>query len=199
VIGNCHGEDTEMFYDAREWARAAAICKGCPVLAACRLDFAGDPFAYAGGMTPHQRAQWNRQRIATAKARPKPRKGGFKPRISEEQKEMVLARWDAELIGPAGIAKEFGMAKSTVQTILRKAGRVRTPEELRELSLRGSRTRVDGEVTRAMVLKLYAENYEPAEIAKLVGVSLGHVYSIHTGTPERKRREKQDELRSQQQ
>lgn len=183
--GNCTGVNSDIFYEVHEWGKAAGYCVNCPIKLQCREEFITDPWAYAGGMTPSQRNEWRIERRQPKKRTEAPKR----PVISDDTKADMVAMWDAQLVGPAAIAREFGVAKSTVQRVLRAAGRKRTPEELETLMRRGAALgpRSDGEVTRSMVRKLYEENYSPKEIAKMVGVSLSHVYAIHTGRYEEKR------------
>jgi DNA invertase Pin-like site-specific DNA recombinase len=192
VNGNCKGVDTEIFYNPEQWGHAAAYCRYCPVLMECRADFANDPHAFAGGMTPQQRADWSVQQKAPKKKPRKPVHHASRPTITPEQVKLMLEIFDSGLVGTAVIARKAGVSKSSAQRILKKHGRVRTDAELIELSRNGGRNwggrpRSDGETTRAMIKKLYEERtgtgrqmWTPAEIAEMVGVTKGYVYEIHS-------------------
>ncbi len=104
---------------------------------------------------------------------------------------MIFALWDASLIGPKAIAGRVGLAKSTVQRIVKDSGRARTPEEIMELSRRGATAGASaqsalGEHNRVMVMKLLGEDYTPKQVAGLVGLTLSHVYSIRRKAQEAK-------------
>lgn len=182
----CRGTDTEVFYQPNTWSDAAKLCRTCPIKLACRNDFAYDPYAYAGGMTPSQRSAWvlYERRRAVEPPPPAPKPSGPRPRlirVSEEQRAMAIQIFDTEMIGTKAIAERVGIAKSTCQRLLRAAGRHRTEEELHQLAIlggaSGGQTGV-GERNNEMVKKLLAENYKPKEIADLVGITLGHVYVV---------------------
>lgn len=187
--GNCKGVNTDIFYEVSEWAKAATYCRGCPVIAQCRLEFANDSWAYAGGMTPTQRAAWNRQRKAPP-ARKTPGRGRG-VRIEPDQVAQILHIFDTEMVGSGVIARRVGVSKSGAQRVLRMNNRQRTEEEILQISREGgaraSKTRSDGDTTRMMVRKLYDEGYSPTEIAEMVGISRSHVYAIHTGRYDREK------------
>lgn len=174
--GNCKGADTDIFYDRTRWSEAAKFCDGCPILMDCRNRFAEDPWAYAGGMRPHERAIWV---LGDA------RKGRAGRRIVTPEKiKEILEIFDGELIGSGKLAERVDLSKSTVQRILRAHGRQRTRQEQLELSrLGGAATktaRKDGEYTRAMVKKMSEEGYTPAQMARILGKSQSYVYAIQS-------------------
>ncbi len=184
-IGKCSGVSAEVFYDEAQWGVAAGICSGCPILLECRKDMAGDPWSYAGGMTPKQRAAWVKAGMLNGNDAPlmdgrRQRRGAITP---EQVKEM-LEIFDNEVIGSGGIAKRLGLSKSSVQRILRAHGRNRTPEEQLELARKGGAAnaggRRDGNRTREMVRALYAQGHTPARIAEIIGVQRSYVYEIHS-------------------
>jgi len=181
--GNCRGMETNAFYEPSRWAEAAKACADCPVLLECRMEFAGDPYAFAGGMTPERRASWHLNN-RTARRRRRPDNGGPRsPRekVDDELRSQIIAIWHADLIGPKAIADQVGLAKSTVQRVLRAANLTRTPEQLKELARRGGLSggqQRQGERNKVMVLSLLADNYTPQEVAKITGLTLGHVYVI---------------------
>lgn len=181
TIPNCRGADTELFYSFTTWPEAAVICRGCPIVAQCRLDFADDPYAFAGGMTPAQRSAWVRANAARKPSPVERRKPEFRKATTPEQRAEVVRIFDTELVGPEKIAGRVGLAKSTVQRILRQAGRKRTEEEVRELARRGARAggqRAVKERNLAMLKKLLDENYTVAECSEMIGISWGHIYKL---------------------
>jgi hypothetical protein len=108
VKGNCFGTDTEIFYNQTGWPQAKLICRDCPILAECRLEFAHDPFADAGGMTPSERRSWNSVRRA-----PKPRRDSAKA-----TRDMVRKLTDEGHIA-ARIAAKVGISVSHVYGLQR--------------------------------------------------------------------------------
>jgi DNA invertase Pin-like site-specific DNA recombinase len=181
MIPACQGADTEMFYDSKRWGDAAKLCQGCPVKTQCLQEFMTDPYAYAGGCTPHQRSRMLARQMMP---KPKPERSrgpAARSRVTDEQRTQVLAIFDTELVGPMEIGRRVDLAKSTVQRILRAAGRSRTPEENAELARRGGLSggqKALGERNALMVMKLFGENYKAKEIAELTGLNLSTVYLI---------------------
>jgi transposase len=184
----CRGADTEIFYDTKRWAKAAQYCRGCPVVLQCRKDFADDPYAYAGGMTPTRRNAWVRR----SKDSPRPVAGptreplapptptsGTRSRLTDEQRAEIIRIFDTERLGTKAIGDRLGVAKSTVQRALRQAGRERSQEEIRELCVRGGEMggqKALGERNAGMVVQLFADGYKAKEVAEMVGITLSHVY-----------------------
>jgi len=182
----CRGEDTELFYNADGWARAAALCRKCPlaVKLQCRQDFADDGWAFAGGMTPAQRQAWvHRERERGRKRPPEARTPdgprSTRGRLTEAEKAEIVRMFDAELIGTKAIADRLGYSKSAVQRTLRLAGRRRTPEEELELSRRGGLA--GGQMERGrqnteMVVQLLAAGHSPKQVASMTGLTYSNVY-----------------------
>lgn len=167
---NCRGSDTELFYDSFRWPEAKKICKGCPVLIACRKEFLKDDYAYAGGMTPAQRGRWW---VRQDEYVPKARTAESNRKITEETKLEVLRLFDDDGLSMDAIAKTAGISKSAARRILQANGRSRSKDE--QLALRRSH----GDRTREWVLKLLAEKiYTLGEVAEKVGVSYRHVADI---------------------
>lgn len=50
--------DPDIFYDETEFEAARKVCETCPVRGQCLDEFTYDRFAFAGGMTPHERRVW---------------------------------------------------------------------------------------------------------------------------------------------
>lgn len=193
----CRGADTEIFYHASRVREAAAICKDCPVMLQCRMDFASDPYAFAGGMTPAQRCAWvlrdterrNRVRAleeSQSAALASHTEGAVAPSnrgraLTEEKQKEIIELHDAELLGCKAIAERVGVSKSAAWRVLRAAGRTRTEEEVREMASRGAalggrnKAARDNEVT---VARMCAEGRSVAEIAEAVDLTLSHVYVI---------------------
>lgn len=183
----CRGTSTEVFYDKHNWAVAAQICRGCPVILECRLDFAEDPYAFAGGMTPEQRSRRNGKGGRPAPARPSPTEkvpgGGGRRILTDETKAEILRLFDEESKGSRAIALCLGIAPSTASRYLKDNNRRRTEGEKRELSRRfaakGNATqRAKGEETARMVMKLADEDYSRQEVADMTGLSYHHVSRI---------------------
>lgn len=182
----CRGADTEIFYDPKWWAKAAQYCRGCPMMLQCRKDFADDPYAYAGGMTPTRRNAWVRRTkdsprpapaaVSTAPTTPT---SGQRAKLTDEKRAEIIRIFDTERLGTKAIADRVGVAKSTVQRVLRIAGRERSPEEIRELSVRGGNSggqKGVGERNATMVMQLFADAFTPREVAEMTGLTLSHVY-----------------------
>lgn len=177
---NCRGYDTDIFYEQAKWSECREICKGCPIIVQCRIDFLEDEFAFAGGMTPTQRKRWHQDRPGR---KPKPRAPGSNRRISDEAKIEVVRLFDEENLSQQHISQRTGISKSAVRRILHDNGRVRTPEEAQQLALANSArhnapARTDGDETIRIVLKYLEEGYKVKEVAALTGISFSHVYKI---------------------
>lgn len=183
-----------MFYDSTRWSEAVKYCRACPIVAQCRIEFIGDPHAFAGGMSPTQRAAWVQRsedlrlrRIQTEQRHAKALESvtavspsRFQP-MDPEKKAEILRIFDTELVGPTEIGRRVGAAKSTVQRICRENGRSRTEEQRLELSRRGGLSggqKALGERNADMTMKLLADGYKPKEVAEMVGITFGHVYLI---------------------
>jgi hypothetical protein len=179
----CRGMDTEEFYDATKWGQCAVVCRKCPIVLECRLDFAEDAFAFAGGMTPTQRLNWARKNRALLKKRMGRRPAGpqSRRRVSEEDRQRIFEIFDTEVVGTKVISDRVGLSKSCVQRILRESGRRRTPEEELELARRGGRSggqRRQSERHTEMVIQLCGEGRAPKEIADIIGITFSHVYLL---------------------
>jgi len=179
----CRGSDTELFYDRVNWAKVAKICNGCPIVLECRMEFADDPYAFAGGMDPDRRYAWAREwRKPAPPARKVPGKGG-RPRLTDETKREILRLWDEEGRGARAIALRLGIATSTASAYLKSNNRKRTEEQERELARRcaaagSAMHRAKGEETTRNVLGLLGEGYSVKEVTALLGISFGHIYKI---------------------
>lgn len=182
----CRGENTEIFYDNKRWAEAAQMCRECPLTTklACRRDFAEDPWAYAGGMTPGQRNAWHRREN---ERKPKPaqpdRRSASSRRspLTQEEIKNILLIFDTEMVGTKTIADRVGLAKSTVQRVLRQHGRTRSQDEQMELSRRGGQLggqKAKGEANTEMIMNLFAAGNTPKEVASTSGMNLSHIYSV---------------------
>lgn len=181
----CRGARTDIFYDSRSWAEAAEHCRRCPlaVKLQCRQDFADDPWAYAGGMTPGQRAAWARnERARLPKSdRPPPVTRPRRSKLTEDEVRDILKIFDTECVGTKSIADRVGLAKSTVQRVLRQNDRTRTAEEQLELSRAGGASggnKALGEKNAKMVMDLFSKGYSANEVVELSGLSLSHIYLV---------------------
>lgn len=179
----CRGENTEIFYDNKRWAEAAQMCRECPltVKLQCRADFAEDPWAYAGGMTPSRRNAWFRRESERGRApkavTPAPR--SRRSPLTETEIKNILYIFDTEMVGTKTIADRVGLAKSTVQRCLRAHGRARTEEQNLELARAGGLSggnKAKGEANTEMIMNLFAAGNSPKEVSEMSGLTLSHVY-----------------------